>query len=127
MIRSSANGSKRTPLSEPWTEVTPWVVFGAKESPYGLVCVNHQTNSPVDSYVSWPYKAEADGALNEMTVFGFGRPDWTDSKQHQPQLHTLPARFSIALCRATNGVAVAGRIHDHAEAGAGKSVAGGRN
>ena len=60
VIRSSANGPKRTPLNEPWTEVTPWVIFGAKESSYALVCVNHATNSPVDSYVSWPYKPEPD-------------------------------------------------------------------
>ena len=110
VIRSDANAKKRTSLSEPWTGVTPLVVFGAKESSYALVCVNHQTNSPIDSYVSWPYKAEVDGSLNDMTVFGFGRPGWTDSSQHQPQLRALPAQFSIALCRATNGVGVAEQL-----------------
>ncbi len=106
----SARKATRTSLSEPWSEVTPWVAFGAKESPYALVCVNHQTNSPVDSYVSWPYKPEADGSLNQMTVFGFGRPGWSDSRQHQPQLRTLPARFSIALCPANKAVAIAEQI-----------------
>ena len=35
-------------------------------------------------------------ALQQMTVFGFGRPDWQDPKQHTPPMSGLPARFSIA-------------------------------
>src|SRR5689334_8429617 len=58
-------GGRKTPLSAPWKEVVPWVVFGAKESPHGLLLFHHQSGSPMDSYVSWPYKAGADGALNQ--------------------------------------------------------------
>ncbi|HYV30497.1 MAG TPA: hypothetical protein VEO53_05235, partial [Candidatus Binatia bacterium] len=100
-------GGKRTPLTQPWTEVVPWVVFGAKESPRGLLLVNHQPDSPVDSYVSWPYKPEKDGALQQMTVFGFGRPDWQDPKQHTPPMSGLPARFSIAVLKDTTEQTIA--------------------
>ncbi len=103
-------GGKRTPLSEPWTETTPWVAFGGKASQYALVCVNHQEDSPVDSYVSWPYKPEPDGGLNEMVVFGFGRAGWTDPKQHTPQMHTFPARFTIALTRADDAAGAAEKL-----------------
>jgi hypothetical protein len=90
-------GGKQTPLSEPWKEVVPWVVFGAKESPHRFFLINHQTGSPVDSYVLWPYKAAPDEPLNQMTVFGFGRPDWQDPNQHTPPMTGLPARFSIGF------------------------------
>lgn len=99
-------GGRQTPLTEPWKEVVPWVAFGAKESPYRLLLINHQTGSPVDSYVSWPYKAAPDEPLNQMTVFGFGRPDWQDPHQHAPPLTGLPARFSIALAEAAGCAAV---------------------
>src|SRR6185436_18376887 len=95
-------GGKKTPLTVPWKEVVPWVVFGAKESAHGLLLMNHQTDSPVDSYVSWPYKPDKHGSVNQMTVFGFGRPDWQDPKQHTPPLATLPARFSIAVLPDTS-------------------------
>lgn len=90
---------KKASLTEPWTEVVPWVWFGAKESSHGLLLINHQSPEPgqADSYVSWPYKPEPDGGVNQMTVFGFGRPSWTDPKQHQPALQRLPARFTIAV------------------------------
>ena len=90
-------GGRRTPLTEPWKDVVPWCVFGAKESPHGLLMFHHQSGSPVDSYVSWPYKPEKDGALNQMTVFGFGRRDWQDPKQHFPALSGLPAKLTIAI------------------------------
>jgi hypothetical protein len=90
-------GGQKTPLSEPWKDVTPWVVFGAKEAPHGLFLLNHQNGSPVDSYVSWPYKPGPDGGLNQMTVFGFGRRDWQDPKQHSPALTGLPAKLTIAI------------------------------
>lgn len=90
-------GGRNTPLTTPWKEVVPWVVFGASESPHALLLINHQNRSPVDSYVSWPYKPDRSGALNQMTVFGFGRPDWQDPKQHTPTLTGLPARFTIAM------------------------------
>jgi len=107
LIRPTSNGIERSPLTQPWTEHARWVVFGAKESSYALLCVNHQPDSPVDSYVSWPYKPEADGQTNQMTVFGFGRAGWTDPKQHQPQLHGLPAQFTIALCPAATATTAA--------------------
>jgi hypothetical protein len=88
----------------------PWVVFGAKESPHGLLCLNHQAGSPGDSYVSWPYKPDNTGAVNQMTVFGFGRPGWQDPKQHQPQLTGLPARFTIAVLPDTRPATVAAAV-----------------
>jgi hypothetical protein len=96
-------GGRKTPLSEPWTDSVPWVCFGARESPHGLLLLHHQAPEPgqTDSYVSWPYKSEADGALNQMTVFGFGRPAWTDPKQHTPPLQVLPAKLSIAITGST--------------------------
>jgi len=94
-------GNRKTPLTEPWVDDVRWLVFGAKESPYGLLCFAHQPSPPA-SYVSWPYKPEPDGGLNQMTVSGFGRPGWQDPKQHTPPLDKLPARFSIAILpRAT--------------------------
>jgi hypothetical protein len=107
-------GGKRTPLSEPWTDVAPWVAFGGKASAYSLVCINHQNDSPVDSYVGWPYKPDPDGGVNEMVVFGFGRPGWTDPKQHTPQMHAFPARFTIALTRVEDAAATADRLRSTA-------------
>jgi len=89
-------GGKRTPLTEPWTDVIPWTAFAAGESPYALLCVNHQKISSGDSYVAWPYTGNA-ADRNQMTVFGFGRPSWQAPDQHSPQLSALPARFTIAL------------------------------
>jgi hypothetical protein len=93
--------NRRTPLSEPWLDEVPWMLFGAKESPYGLLLVAHQPSAPV-SYVSWPYKPEPDGGVNQMTVAGFGRPGWQDPKQHTPPLDQLPAKFSIAIVRGAD-------------------------
>jgi hypothetical protein len=90
-------GGKKTALNEPWKDIVPWVVFGSKESPHRFFLVNHQPDSPVDSYVSWPYRATPDEPLNQMTVFGFGRPDWQDPKQHTPPMTGLPAKFSIGF------------------------------
>jgi hypothetical protein len=105
----------RTPLTEPWTGSVPWVCFGAKESPYGLLLVNHQPPEPgqQDSYVSWPYKPEPDGGLHQMTVFGFGRPGWQHPKQHTPPLRSLPARFTVSLllrAEASEAARAAGRL-----------------
>ncbi len=99
-------GDRRTPLSEPWKDLVPWVAFGAVESPYRFFLINHQSGSPVDSYVSWPYKESAAEPMNQMTVFGFGRPDWQDPKQHTPPMTGLPARLSIGFTRAAEGAAV---------------------
>lgn len=99
-------GGKKTPLTEPWCEDVAWMVFGAKESPCGLLLLAHQPSVPV-SYVSWPYKPEPDGGLNQMTVSGFGRPAWDDPKQHTPPLDALPAKFTIALTRDVTAEAAA--------------------
>lgn len=89
-------GGRKTPLTEPWTDAVPWMAFGAKETPFGLLCFAHQPSEPA-SYVSWPYKPEPDGGVNQMTVSGFGRLGWQDPKQHTPPLEKLPARFSITI------------------------------
>jgi hypothetical protein len=91
-------GGQRTPLAEPWVDDVRWMLFGAKESPFGLLLFAHQRSAPV-SCVAWPYKPEPDGGVNQMTVAGFGRPGWQDAKQHTPPLETLPAKFSIAITR----------------------------
>ncbi len=103
-------GGRRTQLSTPWKEVVPWVAFTARESPYALLCLNHQERSPVDSYVSWPYAPDADGNRHQMTVFGFGRPDWQSPDQHTPQLTGLPARFTIALVEANAAETVVAQV-----------------
>lgn len=89
----------RTDLDTPWSAVVPWVCFGAKESTSGLVFINHQAPEPgeTDSYVSWPFRREADGSFQDMTVFGFGRKGYKELVQHVPDLERLPARFTIAL------------------------------
>ena len=97
-------GGKRTPLSEAWIDDVPWMLFGAKETAFGLLLIAHQPSGPV-SYVSWPYKPEPDGSVNQMTVTGFGRPGWQDPKQHTPALENLPGRFSIAITRGADAKA----------------------
>jgi hypothetical protein len=99
-------GNRKTFLSEPWSDNIPWVYFGAAESSSALFLINHQRHNKVDSYVSWPYQPEPDGGFRQMTVFGFGRPDWQDPKQHSPALTGLPARFSIGLAPMTDFAAV---------------------
>lgn len=94
-------GGERTALVEPWTDDVPWMLFGAKESPFALLLAAHQSSTPA-SYVSWPYNPEPDGGVNQMTVAGFGRPGWQDTKQHTPPLEKLPAKFSIAIIRGTD-------------------------
>jgi hypothetical protein len=94
-------GNRKTFLSEPWTDNVPWVYFGAAESRSAFFLVNHQHHDKTDSYVFWPYKREADGSFQQMTVFGFGRPSWEDPKQHTPPLTELPARFSIGFAEGT--------------------------
>ena len=89
----------RSALDEPWSQVVPWVCFGAVETPIGLVLVNHQDPEPgeVDSYVAWPYEPAQDGSFQDMTVFGFGRKGYKELIQHVPDLKRLPARFSIGF------------------------------
>jgi hypothetical protein len=89
----------KTTLDTPWSEVVPWVCFGASETPVGLVCVNHQKPEAgqTDSYVSWPFEKEKDGQFHEMTVFGFGRKGYKELVKHVPDLKQLPAKFSIAF------------------------------
>jgi hypothetical protein len=93
--------STETTLAEPWEGTVPWVVFGAKESPWGLWMANHDGATQSATYVSWPYQPEPDGGLNQMTVFGWGRLGWQDQQQHTPQLHELPAKFSIGFVKGT--------------------------
>ncbi len=92
------DGTKTT-LDQPWSQVVPWVCFGASESPRGLVLVNHQPpeRAEVDSYVSWPFVREADGSFQDMTVFGFGRKGYKELIQHVPDLKQLPAKFTIGF------------------------------
>jgi hypothetical protein len=97
----------RTPLSRPWVEAVPWVVFGAKESPHALLLVDHQDDGADASYAPWPYTPSAREPLPLMTVFGFGRPGWDDPKQHTPPLSRLPAKFSIGFTTETDEAAVA--------------------
>lgn len=99
-------GGRRTPLSEPWTEVVPWVLVGAQESPHGLLFVNHQTGSPADSYSPYPYKLSEKQPAHQMAVVAFGRSDWQDPvKKHVPQFTQLPARFSLAVTPAATAIA----------------------
>ena len=95
-------GNRLTPLSEPWEDNVEWVCFTSHASTQGFFCISHEAANRSASYVAWPYKPESDGALNQMTVFGFGRLPWTDPKQHQPQLRHLPARFSIGFTESTS-------------------------
>ncbi len=90
---------KKTALDEPWSQVVPWVCFGAVETPVGLVLVNHQEpeRGEVDSYVSWPFEPAKDGSFQDMTVFGFGRKGYKELVEHVPDLKRLPARFSIGF------------------------------
>jgi hypothetical protein len=89
----------RTALAEPWSQVVPWVCFGAVETPVGLVLVNHRDPEPgeMDSYVAWPFRKENDGSFQNMTVFGFGRKGYKELVEHVPDLKKLPARFSIGF------------------------------
>jgi hypothetical protein len=95
-------GGRRTTLTEPWQDEIPWVCFASRKSPYGLLLVSHEERVRAASYVAWPYKPEKDGGYRQMTVFGWGRPGWTDPRQHEPQLAILPASFGIAFVRATD-------------------------
>jgi hypothetical protein len=90
---------QKTTLDRPWTEVVPWVCFGAAETSVGFVCVNHQEPEPhqSDSYESWPFKKDPDGSFRDMTVFGFGRKGHEKLVQHVADLTRLPARYSIAF------------------------------
>jgi hypothetical protein len=100
----------KTSLDESWSQVVPWVCFGAAETPRGFLLVNHRRPEPaeVDSYVSWPFRREADGSYQDMTVFGFGRKGHKELVEHVPDLKRLPARFSIAFVeRAELGSAAA--------------------
>lgn len=103
-------GGKKTSLAEPWMETVPWVVFAAKESPHRFFLVNHQRGSPVDSCVSWPYRETPGEPLHQMTVFGFGRRDWRDPKQHTPAMTGLPAKFSIGFAAGAGAEKVAASL-----------------
>ena len=95
---------QRTTLDRAWSQVVPWVCFGAAETPVGLLIINHQKRelNQMDSYVSWPFKRESDGSFQEMTVFGFGRKGYRELVQHVPDLSRLPARYSISFINRAN-------------------------
>ncbi len=91
---------QKTALDRAWSQVVPWVCFGASETPVGFICINHQDPEPgeADSYVSWPFRRdEADGSFRDMTVFGFGRKGHEKLIRHIPDLKRSPARYSIAF------------------------------
>ena len=92
------DGTKTT-LDQPWSQVVPWVCFGAAETPAGFFCVNHQESEQgeTDSYVSWPFQKGPDRSFQDMTVFGFGRKGYKELVEHVPDLKRLPARFSIGF------------------------------
>jgi len=94
----------QTTLDQPWSEVVPWVCFGAPETEVGLLCMNHQKpeEGETDSYVSWPFQKDKDGSYQDMTVFGFGRKGYKELVEHIPDLKHLPARFSIGLLNAAD-------------------------
>jgi putative heme-binding domain-containing protein len=94
------DGTKTT-LDKPWSQVVPWVCFGASETPVGLMCINHQKpeEGQTDSYVSWPFEKGTDGQFHEMTVFGFGRKGYKELVKHVADLKTLPAKFSIGFIK----------------------------
>jgi hypothetical protein len=108
-------GGRKTALTDPWSDVVAWGAFGAGESPYALLCVNHQSGSSGDSFVSWPYTPDEEGNLNQMTVFGFGRPGWKSPDQHAPQLAGLPARFTIAVAKADSVETLAAQLSKAAD------------
>jgi putative heme-binding domain-containing protein len=93
-----ADGQKTT-LSQPWSQVVPWVCFGSAETPVGFVCFNHQDPEPgeADSYVAWPFAKTQGGSFQDMTVFGFGRKGHEKLVQHVADLTRVPARYSIAF------------------------------
>lgn len=89
----------KTTLDTPWSQVVPWVCFGAAEGTAGFFCVNHQEPEAgeTDSYVSWPFEKGKDGSFQDMTVFGFGRKGYKELVEHVPDLKRLPAKFSIGF------------------------------
>jgi hypothetical protein len=93
----------KTSLNEPWSQVVPWVCFGAAETPVGLVLINHQKpeTGEMDSYVSWPFVREKDGSFQDMTIFGFGRKRYKELVEHVPDLKSLPTRLSVAFVDRT--------------------------
>src|SRR5205085_4933481 len=92
------DGTKTT-LDQPWSARVPWVCFGAKGTPVGFFCVNHQEPEPAqtDSYVSWPFEKDKNGSFQDMTVFGFGRKGYKELVKHVPDLTGLPARYSVGF------------------------------
>jgi hypothetical protein len=92
-------GGVRTTLAEPWEAEIPWALIESSGSPFALLLVSPEPEARAASYVAWPYRPEADGSYRQMTVLGWGRPGWRDPHQHEPQLRTLPARFTLAMIR----------------------------
>ena len=98
------DGTKTT-LNTPWSQVIPWVCFGAAESPFGLVCINHREplekgQTRLNSLPSALAVCQGKGRLipGHDGVFGFGRKGFKELVKHVPDLKTLHLRsFSIAI------------------------------
>lgn len=96
-------GDKRQPLSNPWSETVPWVLFGAHESPYGLLLVNHQTGNQMDSYSPYPFDFSEQQPFRQAALFGFGLSDGQNQSSKLAQPYSLlPARFSVAITPDTH-------------------------
>ena len=53
---------KKSSLNEPWSEVVPWVCFGAAETPLEFSSASttiSRRSGQTDSYVSWPFEKES--------------------------------------------------------------------
>jgi len=96
----------RGAISEPWEIAEPpWVCFGAAESLWGLLMVNHNDFARPATYVCWPYQKGAGEGPNRVTVSGWGRLGWRSPDQHHPQLTRVPARFDIAVVSSDRALA----------------------
>ena len=94
----------RTTLDTPWNDDVEWALFTAVETDQAMLLVDHTRSPGPESYVAWPYEREPDGGFQQMTVFGFGRPDWKSPDQHSPPLTELPATFSVVWVDGGDGV-----------------------
>ena len=114
---------RKTTLDHAWSQVVPWVCFGAARRRSGSSCVNHQDpgagRGRLLRLLALP-QGRVDGSFQDMTVFGFGRKGHEELIQHIPDLKRLPARFSIGFVdKADHATAKAlyekacRRRHDH--------------
>lgn len=93
--------NKHQSLAKPWSEAVPWVLFAAQESPYGLLLVNHQTTSPMDSYTPYPPEMPEQHTDEQAALFGFGLSRRISGDKLAQPFALLPARFSVAMTPGT--------------------------